>query len=67
VTRATSAKGVALFHEGMERRRLLRPHLRGLLDHLPPDTPWSDDPAALNERAEDLWIFARFDDARSIR
>ena len=61
--------GAALFHEGMERfAGYYDPHLRGLLDHLPPGTAVVlDDPAALNERAEDLWDGIRrgFDDARA--
>jgi transcription-repair coupling factor (superfamily II helicase) len=61
--------GSALFHEGMERfAGYYDPELRGLLDHLPPGTPVVlDDPAALNERAEDLWDGIRrgFDDARA--
>src|SRR5258706_5711318 len=61
--------GAALFHEGMERfAGYYDAGLRGLLDHLPPDTiVVLDDPAALDERAEALWDSIRrgFDDARA--
>jgi len=42
--------------------------LGGLLDHMPPDTLLAlDDPAALDERAEELWDAVRrgFDETRA--
>ena len=65
-----AAKGGSnLFHEGMERfAGYYDSALGGLLDHLPPDTfVVFDDPAALRERALDLWAGVRrgFEETRA--
>jgi transcription-repair coupling factor (superfamily II helicase) len=61
--------GAALFHEGMERfAGYYDAELGGLLDHMPADTlVVLDDPAALDERAEELWEAVRrgFDETRA--
>src|SRR5499427_3643289 len=61
--------GAALFHEGMERfAGYYDAELGGLLDHMPADTLLVlDDPAALDERAEELWEAIRrgFDETRA--
>jgi transcription-repair coupling factor (superfamily II helicase) len=61
--------GAHLFHEGMERfAGYYDAALGGLLDHLPADTVLVlDDPAQLDDRAEDLWDGVRrgFDDTRA--
>ncbi len=61
--------GSALFHEGMERfAGYYDADLGGLLDHLPSDTlVVLDDPAHLDDRAEDLWQGVRrgFDETRA--
>ncbi|HXJ70901.1 MAG TPA: transcription-repair coupling factor [Verrucomicrobiae bacterium] len=61
--------GAALFHEGMERfAGYYDAELGGLLDHMPADTLLVlDDPAALDERAEELWDAVRrgFDETRA--
>jgi len=65
-----AAKGGAnLFHEGLERfAGYYDADLGALADHLPDDTlVVLDDPAALDERAEDLWDGVRrgFDETRA--
>ena len=59
--RTAHGSGAALFHEGMERfAGYYDDALGGLLDHLPAGTfVVFDDPAALRERAEDLWDVIR--------
>jgi transcription-repair coupling factor (superfamily II helicase) len=61
--------GAALFHEGMERfAGYYDSELGGLIDHMPADTlVVLDDPAALDERAEELWDAVRrgFDETRA--
>jgi transcription-repair coupling factor (superfamily II helicase) len=67
--KSAAAPGGNLFHEGMERfAGYYDSDLGALLDHLPPDTVvLLDDPAALAERAEDLWEGIRrgFDETRA--
>ena len=67
--KSAAAPGGNLFHEGMERfAGYYDSNLGSLLDHLPADTlVLLDDPAALAERAEDLWVSIRrgFDDTRA--
>src|SRR5262245_14559330 len=64
-----AASGAYLFHEGMERfAGYYDADLGSLLDHLPEDTlVVLDDPAALDERAEELWDGIRrgFDETRA--
>jgi transcription-repair coupling factor (superfamily II helicase) len=66
---AGSEGGSHLFHEGMERfAGYYDADLGGLADHLPADTVVVlDDPAALEERAEELWDAIRrgFDETRA--
>src|SRR5262249_60755563 len=61
--------GAALFHEGLERfAGDYDADLGGLVDHLPADTLLViDDPAALDERVEELWDAVRrgFDETRA--